>query len=158
AMLENVENLVLSGAGDINGTGNNLNNKITGNSGNNILDGGAGNDSLTGGLGSDTAIFKIINNTSNNAGNGIDIWYDFTLGDVLTNLNADKIDISSLLIGYSSDQSLDSYLSLYNQNGSTTLSIDRDGAKNNYTSENFLVLSKVNVDLATLLDNYQLVV
>src|SRR6185436_11892743 len=38
----NIENLVLTGAGDIDGTGNALDNTINGNSGANILDGGAG--------------------------------------------------------------------------------------------------------------------
>ena len=50
----NLENLVLTGIGNINGTGNGLNNNITGNSGNNSLSGGAGNDSLSGGAGNDT--------------------------------------------------------------------------------------------------------
>ncbi|HEX5278317.1 MAG TPA: calcium-binding protein [Fluviicoccus sp.] len=49
-----IENLTLTGSGNINGTGNNLNNVITGNSGNNILGGSAGNDTLSGGLGDDT--------------------------------------------------------------------------------------------------------
>jgi Ca2+-binding RTX toxin-like protein len=49
----NVENLVLTGAAAINGTGNNLDNRLTGNSGNNRLDGKAGNDRMTGGLGND---------------------------------------------------------------------------------------------------------
>ena len=40
----NVENLTLTGSGNINGTGNGDANVITGNSGNNILDGGAGAD------------------------------------------------------------------------------------------------------------------
>jgi Ca2+-binding RTX toxin-like protein len=38
----NLENLTLTGATAINGTGNTLNNTITGNSGNNILTGGVG--------------------------------------------------------------------------------------------------------------------
>lgn len=38
----NVENLTLTGAGNPNGTGNGLGNRITGNAGNNLLDGGAG--------------------------------------------------------------------------------------------------------------------
>lgn len=50
----NVENLVLTGAGDIDGTGNDLVNTITGNGGSNHLDGGAGADVLAGGEGSDT--------------------------------------------------------------------------------------------------------
>jgi Ca2+-binding RTX toxin-like protein len=43
----NVENLTLTGAGAINGTGNTLANTITGNAGNNVLDGGAGTDTLS---------------------------------------------------------------------------------------------------------------
>ena len=53
---DNVENLVLSGAANVNGTGNGLVNSITGNSGNNTLDGGAGADTMTGLGGNDTYI------------------------------------------------------------------------------------------------------
>jgi hypothetical protein len=56
AALINIENLTLTGAAAINGTGNDGNNVITGNGANNILNGGAGNDILTGGLGKDTLI------------------------------------------------------------------------------------------------------
>lgn len=49
-----LENLVLTGAGVINGTGNTLANVITGNGAANILGGAAGNDTLTGGAGGDT--------------------------------------------------------------------------------------------------------
>ncbi|MDY7049075.1 MAG: Calx-beta domain-containing protein, partial [Microcystis panniformis WG22] len=49
----NVENLTLTGAAAINGTGNNGNNVIIGNSANNILTGLAGNDTLNGGAGND---------------------------------------------------------------------------------------------------------
>ena len=50
---QNIENLTLTGTGNINGTGNTLNNVLTGNSGNNVLSGGDGNDTLFGGLGND---------------------------------------------------------------------------------------------------------
>ena len=50
----NVENLTLSGAANLAGYGNELDNVLTGNRGNNILAGGAGNDRLDGGLGGDT--------------------------------------------------------------------------------------------------------
>jgi Ca2+-binding RTX toxin-like protein len=49
-----VENLTLTGALAINGTGNALANIITGNGAANILNGGLGNDVLSGGLGNDT--------------------------------------------------------------------------------------------------------
>jgi Ca2+-binding RTX toxin-like protein len=52
---DNVENLILAG-GDINGTGNALNNRITGSSGDNVIDGGLGNDIMIGGTGYDTYI------------------------------------------------------------------------------------------------------
>ena len=51
----NIENLVLS-AGNINGTGNALDNVITGTTGNNTLAGNAGNDTLDGKAGSDILI------------------------------------------------------------------------------------------------------
>lgn len=53
-----VELLTLTGADDIDGTGNTLKNIITGNSGNNTLDGGGGTDTLIGGLGDDVYIVR----------------------------------------------------------------------------------------------------
>ncbi len=50
----NVENLSLTGAAAINGTGNTLDNIVFGNSANNVLSGANGNDTLRGGLGNDT--------------------------------------------------------------------------------------------------------
>lgn len=50
----NVENLSLTGAAAINGTGNQLNNVLTGNSATNVLTGVNGNDTLRGALGNDT--------------------------------------------------------------------------------------------------------
>jgi trimeric autotransporter adhesin len=52
----NVDNLTLTGVGNINGTGNADNNVLTGNTGNNELDGGLGADSMSGGLGNDTYV------------------------------------------------------------------------------------------------------
>jgi Ca2+-binding RTX toxin-like protein len=53
----NVENLTLTGTGNINGTGNALDNVVVGNSGNNILAGLGGSDTLDGGAGTDTASY-----------------------------------------------------------------------------------------------------
>ncbi len=55
----NVENLVLTGIGNINGTGNSLANTLTGNTGNNTLNGGTGSDNMSGGLGDDTYVVNV---------------------------------------------------------------------------------------------------
>ncbi|MBD8066998.1 hypothetical protein IC608_16120 [Devosia sp. PTR5] len=52
----NVENLELVGTGDINGTGNELDNFITGNTGSNTLTGAEGDDTLMGGDGNDVLV------------------------------------------------------------------------------------------------------
>jgi serralysin len=104
----NVENLILTGAAAINGTGNSLNNAITGNSaanvlsglggadvlnggdGNDALYGGAGNDQLIGGAGADDFVFDTALNSSSNkdqlldfASGQDDIWLD---DDIFTSL------------------------------------------------------------------------
>jgi Ca2+-binding RTX toxin-like protein len=71
----NVENLVLTGAANIGGAGNSLDNKITGNIATNILNGLGGNDLLTGGGGNDQFFF----NTALPA-SGIDTINDFVVG------------------------------------------------------------------------------
>jgi Ca2+-binding RTX toxin-like protein len=82
-----VENLTLTGAGVINGTGNgarntmvgnNAANVLTGGSGNDILDGGAGNDTLVGGQGADTYRFGL--------GSGSDV-----ISNADTDLGADEL-------------------------------------------------------------------
>jgi Ca2+-binding RTX toxin-like protein len=50
----NVDNLTLTGVGNIAGNGNELDNVITGNTGNNALSGNGGNDTLIGNAGNDT--------------------------------------------------------------------------------------------------------
>jgi Ca2+-binding RTX toxin-like protein len=67
----NVENLTLTGAANINGTGNTGVNIITGNGGNNVLDGGAGDgvvDTLIGGNGSDTYVIESTPDTISESG------------------------------------------------------------------------------------------
>jgi VCBS repeat-containing protein len=55
-LVAQVENLVLTGSADIDGSGNELANVMVGNAGNNVLDGAAGADMLIGGAGNDTYV------------------------------------------------------------------------------------------------------
>jgi Ca2+-binding RTX toxin-like protein len=71
----NVENLVLaSGAGAINGVGNDLDNNIWGNASTNVLKGGGGDDMLDGGGGADSMY----------GGAGDDDYYVDNIGDTVT--------------------------------------------------------------------------
>ena len=79
----NIENLTLTGAAALNGTGDNGDNRLNGNTGANLLIGNGGDDTITGGTGADTMrgglgndVFVIgttfVDVLEENAGEGID--------------------------------------------------------------------------------------
>jgi Ca2+-binding RTX toxin-like protein len=113
-LASHVENLTLSGAAGLGGTGNALNNRITGNDGANLLDGSTGNDTLLGGKGDDSLIgglgmdqlsggdgadvfvFKSANETANTLATA-DTIADFIQGQDRINLST--IDASASING-----------------------------------------------------------
>ncbi|WP_447794270.1 M10 family metallopeptidase C-terminal domain-containing protein [Pseudomonas farris] len=117
----NVENLILIGNANLNGTGSAVNNRMTGNDGANILDGGLGTDTLIGGLGNDTYIVDnlgdILTETSTLAGeiDTVRSSLNWTLGDNLENLfltGSENLrgtgnDLNNVLVGGTGNDRLD---------------------------------------------------
>lgn len=113
----NVEGLILSG-GNVNGTGNALDNRISGSTGNNTLNGGAGNDFMNGGAGNDTYVVDSSGDqTVENAGEGTDLVQasiDWTLADAIenltltgaSNLNGTGNDAANVITGNSGSNTL----------------------------------------------------
>lgn len=124
----NVENLTLTGAAAINGTGNSLDNILLGNSGNNTLSGGAGNDTLngvagadamSGGTGDDTYVVDNVGDTvsesSNQGTDTVRSSITYTLGSNVENLtltgtaniNGTGSSANNILVGNSGANNLD---------------------------------------------------
>ena len=111
AIRANIENLTLTGSGNINGQGNSGNNIITGNSGDNVLNGVTGADTLIGGAGNDTYFLSDLDDTIiEKAGEGIDqvrINFSYTLGNNFerlflsgnTNINGTGNSLNNELLG-----------------------------------------------------------
>ena len=94
-------------------------------------------------------------------GNGNDSWSDFTVGNTTTNVNADKIDISDLLVDYTGNynfSSLDPFIKTIVSGSNTQFYIDRDGGGSTYSSSLLLTLNNVNTNLNDLINNQQIMI
>lgn len=133
ALADNVENLTLTGASAINGTGNAVANVIIGNSAANLIIGVGGGDTLTGGAGADQ--FKFMD-VSDSAPGTADLITDFRGGKK----GGDKIDLSAIdanantpaddafhLVKAFTGQAGQMYASYDRQSGTTNIYLDVDG-------------------------------
>ncbi|WP_439548559.1 beta strand repeat-containing protein, partial [Falsiroseomonas sp.] len=107
-----VENLILTGTADIDGTGNTGANRITGNAGANRLSGSGGNDTITGGAGADTL----------EGGTGNDAFYVDEAGDEVVELAGEGTDVVLASIDYALGAAV--------ENLSLTGTVDIDGTGN----------------------------
>ncbi|QMS87343.1 cadherin-like domain-containing protein [Nostoc edaphicum CCNP1411] len=107
-LVDNLENLTLTGSSAINGTGNSLNNILIGNTGANNLSGGDGNDSLIGGTGNDTLLGGAGNDTLDGGagidslvgGDGDDIYTVDNLSDVIFEAASVGIDLVNSAVSW----------------------------------------------------------
>ncbi|WPB86022.1 hypothetical protein [Sediminicoccus rosea] len=104
---DEVEQLLLSGAADLTGTGNALSNTLTGNAGANHLLGLGGHDTLSGGAGSDTM----------EGGLGNDVYGVGTLGDVVIEAANGGTDTVKASVSYT----LTAHVERLSLNGSAAL-------------------------------------
>lgn len=114
-----VENLILTGTGNIDAVGNELDNVLTGNAGDNRLDGGAGADVMAGGRGNDTYVVDQIGDlVTENAAEGIDNVInaiDYVLGANFENLTLSGTgdlrgtgnDLDNVIVGNAGNNVLD---------------------------------------------------
>ncbi|MCF1273660.1 Ig-like domain-containing protein [Acinetobacter nosocomialis] len=128
------------------------------------------NDTFTLGNGSDTLIYNTLTAASvnsptggNTTAGGVDTWTDFHVGNTATDNQADKIDISNLLLTHPNSLTIGQYVSVsYNAaTQNATISVDRDGLGTTYTSTQLLTIHidepRTSLTLNDLLNNGQII-
>ncbi|MFU8928167.1 Ig-like domain-containing protein, partial [Acinetobacter puyangensis] len=151
------------------------NDTFTNDASNNQFEGRGGNDTfnLIHG-GNDTLLYKVLDAANATGGNGSDVVNGFHVGTWEATPNADRIDLSELLIGYTgsvtpasyingtptlvADAEIRNYLSVQSDGTNTTISIDRDGAGGAYSSTTLVTLNDVDTTLEKLLANHQIII
>jgi len=154
----NIENLILTGANAISGTGNSLDNYIIGNSNNNNLDGGsAGADTLIGGLGDDLynvghSGVIIIENPDEGTGDQVVTSVNYTLGNNIESMIITSTAVT-LAVGNSSDNIIQSPIS-----GNQTLIGGLGNDSYNIMHTNIIIIEYAGegIDLVNSFDNYTL--
>ena len=168
----NVDSLILTGSGNIAGTGNALANYLEGNVGHNRLDGGAGNDIVVGGAGHDTLLGGLGSDIlfggngadSLTGGAGRDLFYYESIadaGDTITDFKlgatGDVLHLGDLLaeLGSPADAFGEGFLSFTKAGNNTVVSIDVDGSAGAGAAMTLVTLANVTLTAADFA-NYDL--
>ena len=107
----------------------------------------------------DNVVFKLLNASDATGGNGHDTVNSFKVANASSTSDADVIDVKALLSNYNAATgNINDYLSVEQKDGNSTVKIDRDGAGTQYTSTELVTLNHVTTDLATLLNNQQIII
>jgi Ca2+-binding RTX toxin-like protein len=169
-----LENLTLTGTGNLNGTGNSLDNTIIGNSGNNIFNAGFGADSMSGGAGNDTYIVEnagdVVTENLDQGTDTVESFITYTLGNNVENLiftGSDNINgtgngLNNTINGNSGNNRIDGGLgadTMSGGNGNDTFIVDNIGdvvTEGNSGAGTDTVESSVNYTLGLYLENLTL--
>ncbi|MEZ0316651.1 MAG: beta strand repeat-containing protein [Methylophilaceae bacterium] len=126
----NIENVTLTGSGNINVAGNSLKNVIIGNAGNNILDGNGGSDTIDGGLGADTMT----------GGSGSNVYYVDDVGDRVFDFGGVATDVDTVIssVNYASgvNETFADKIEKITLTGSADLIATGNGLANTITGNN----------------------
>ena len=138
-LADNIENGAVLGVGDVDLTGNSLNNFLTGSVGSNVLSGGAGNDRLLGLSGADTLEGGTGNDILQggtadgavdrfvfNSGDGSDLITDFELGVDLIDLTSTGLQFADLTITGATNALIDTGTDLITVNDVTAAQLTSD--------------------------------
>lgn len=154
--------------------GSNFDDVFTNSTANNVFEGKGGDDTfhLTH-TGNDVLLYRLLDSADATGGNGHDTVTGFHVENIITDKNADVINISELLdydgvvsfytdegktkLDYNSKGILD-YLKVETVNGNTVVSIDRDGKGSDHDFSTVVTLENTTVDLLTLLANNQIII
>jgi len=141
-------------------SGGNGHDTFIGNGHDNVFNGRGGDDSFYLSVGGqDTLVYEMIDTADDTGGNGHDTVHGFTVGDILLNMNADRLDLSELLQGYQAGVSdLTDFVSVRHEGNNTVLSVDIDGAASGHDFADMITFTNVHFDLATLINNQQIII
>jgi len=127
--------------------------------GDNFFNGRGGNDTyILDKGGHDTIIFEMNDPRDSTGGNGHDTVHYFHVGHMYSDADADRIDLSGLLVGYNANSDIRDFVAVRHVGNDTVISVDIDGQGGTYSFTDLVTLVDVTTSLDTLVFNQQIIV